>query len=71
MANVIATASSPEKRELCLRLGPDGAVDYRDGNWPKLALEANAGRPFDSILDSQGGHYADKHIPFRPTMDAS
>jgi NADPH2:quinone reductase len=61
-ARVIATASSAEKRELCLELGADGAVDYRDEDWPQAAMQANGGEPFDYILDSQAGDYVAKHV---------
>jgi NADPH2:quinone reductase len=60
-ARVIATASSQEKRDLCLRLGADGAIDYRDEDWPAAAMEANGGEPFDYILDAQAGDYVAKH----------
>jgi NADPH2:quinone reductase len=59
---VIATASSREKRDLCLQLGADGAINYRDDDWPAAAMRANGGEPFDYILDAQAGDYAAKHI---------
>lgn len=61
-ARAIATASSPEKRDLCLTLGAEGAVDYRDDDWPEAAVRANGGEPFDFILDSQAGDYVAKYI---------
>lgn len=61
-AHVIATASSAEKRALCLALGADGAVDYRDDGWPAAAVRANGGKPFDYILDAQAGDYVARHI---------
>ena len=61
-ARVIATASSAEKRALCLELGADAAVDYRDPEWPQAAMRANGGEPFDYILDAQAGDYVAKHI---------
>jgi len=61
-ARVIATASSREKRDLCLQLGADGAIDYRDEDWPAAAMEANGGEPFDYILDAQAGDYVAKHM---------
>jgi NADPH2:quinone reductase len=61
-ARVIATASSAEKRALCLKLGADGAVDYRDQDWPAEAVRANRGEPFDYILDAQAGDYVARHI---------
>lgn len=61
-ARVIATASSAEKRALCLTLGADDAVDYRDEDWPAAAVRANRGEPFDYILDAQAGDYVAKHM---------
>jgi putative PIG3 family NAD(P)H quinone oxidoreductase len=61
-ARVIATASSREKRHLCLQLGADGAIDYRDEDWPAAAMRANGGEPFDYILDAQAGDYVAKHM---------
>ncbi len=61
-AHVVATVSSVEKRDLCISLGADAAVDYRSEDWPALAKAANGGRGFDFILDSQAGDYVAKHI---------
>lgn len=61
-AHVIATASSEQKRALCLRLGADGAVDYRNDDWPAAAVQANGGKLFDYILDAQAGDYVARHI---------
>jgi NADPH2:quinone reductase len=55
---VIATASSPEKRELCLALGADAAIDG-DASDPdalrQRLLDANDGREVDVILELAGG----------------
>ncbi|HWH96672.1 MAG TPA: NADPH:quinone oxidoreductase family protein [Baekduia sp.] len=55
---VIATASSPEKRELCLELGADVAIDG-DASDPdalrERLLEANEGREIDVVLEMAGG----------------
>jgi NADPH2:quinone reductase len=66
-ARVIATASSREKRDLCLQLGADGAIDYRDEDWPAAAMRANGGEPFDYILDAQAGDYVAKHMSIMAT----
>ena len=58
---VIATASSPEKRELAERLGADATVDpaLADDD-PKQFTEAlraaNGGRPVDVVLEMTGGN---------------
>jgi NADPH2:quinone reductase len=58
---VIATASSPEKRDLALSLGADIAVDPAAGDLRAALREANDGRPVDIVLEMAGG----------PTFDAS
>ena len=61
---VIATASTPEKRDLCVSLGADAAVDpavedltaalvsANDGNQVDVVLEMSGGRVFDSCIDA-------------------
>ncbi|GAA1604759.1 zinc-binding dehydrogenase [Actinoplanes couchii] len=52
---VIAAASTPEKRELALRLGADVAVDSAPDGYPDRIRAATGGRGADVILDSTGG----------------
>jgi NADPH2:quinone reductase len=57
---VIATASSPAKRELAERLGADATVDpaLADGDprpFTEALREANGGRPVDVVLEMTGG----------------
>jgi NADPH2:quinone reductase len=52
---VIATASSPEKRELCLALGADAAIDGEPEGLRERLLEANEGREIDVVLELAGG----------------
>ena len=57
---VIATASSPEKRELAERLGADATVDpaLADGDpapFTASLREANGGKPVDIVLEMTGG----------------
>ena len=55
---VIATASSEEKRALCLELGADAAVDGDVSDPERLRerlLEANEGREVDVVLEMAGG----------------
>ena len=56
-ARVIATASSAEKRAVCLAHGADGVVDYREADWPERVRDLAGGWGVDVILDSQGGDY--------------
>jgi NADPH2:quinone reductase len=52
---VIATASSQEKRELCLALGADAAIDGDPEGLRERLLEANEGREVDVVLEMAGG----------------
>jgi len=60
---VIATASSPEKRELALRLGADVAIGYDDPRGLREALvEANNGSNVDVVLEMVGGTVFDESL---------
>ncbi len=52
---VIATASSPEKRELALALGADAAIDSAADGLTERLIEANDGRMVDVVIDMAGG----------------
>ncbi|WP_027007658.1 quinone oxidoreductase family protein [Conexibacter woesei] len=55
---VIATASSEDKRALCLELGADAAIDGDASDADTLReriLEANEGREVDVVLEMAGG----------------
>jgi NADPH2:quinone reductase len=55
---VIATASSEEKRELCIELGADAAIDGDPSDADALRdriLGANHGREVDVVLEMAGG----------------
>jgi NADPH2:quinone reductase len=59
---VIATASSEDKRELCLRLGADAAIDGDASDADALRdriLGANHGREVDVVLELAGGQLFD------------
>ncbi len=60
---VIATASSPAKRELALSLGAHAAVDVSGTTTAEevrdLLRGANEGRPVDVVLEMIGGHVFD------------
>jgi NADPH:quinone reductase len=58
---VIATASTPAKRDLALELGADVAVDPGPDGLRDRLREANDGRPVDVVLEMTGG----------PVFDAS
>jgi NADPH2:quinone reductase len=52
---VIATASSPEKRELALSLGADAAVDVNADDLAGALMEANGGDRVDAVFEMAGG----------------
>ncbi|HUB35975.1 MAG TPA: NADPH:quinone oxidoreductase family protein [Solirubrobacteraceae bacterium] len=52
---VIATASSPQKRELALELGADAALDPSPEGLTERLREANGGNGVDVVFDMSGG----------------
>ncbi|WP_207418906.1 NAD(P)H-quinone oxidoreductase [Roseomonas haemaphysalidis] len=56
-ATVLATSSSAAKRAVCLEMGADAVVDYREADWPEQLRALTGGRGVDVILDGQGGDY--------------
>lgn len=58
---VAATAGSPEKVEVCRRLGADIALDYHD-DWSAQLKEATDGKGADVILDVMGAKYLDVNV---------
>ncbi|AEH81511.1 NAD(P)H-quinone oxidoreductase [Sinorhizobium meliloti] len=61
-AKVIVTAGSPEKCEACLKLGADGAIDYRRQDFVAVSKELTGGRGPDVILDMVGGDYIARNL---------
>jgi NADPH2:quinone reductase len=58
-AHVIASASTEEKRALCLAAGADDVVDTRSASWRDAVKAANHGRPVDVVFDPVGGDMTD------------
>ena len=52
---VIATASSEEKRQLCLELGADAAIDSSPQTLRQRLIAANEGRKVDAVFEMTGG----------------
>ncbi len=52
---VIATASTEDKRALCLELGADAATDTSPDGLTDRILRANAGEPVDVVFEMAGG----------------
>jgi NADPH:quinone reductase len=59
---VIATASTPEKRELALELGADAAVDVTREDLADALVEANGGERVDVVLEMAGGRVFDASL---------
>jgi NADPH:quinone reductase len=59
---VIATASSPAKRELAQSLGADAVVDADAADMTAALREANEGRRVDVVLDMTGGRVTDQSL---------
>lgn len=59
---VICTAGSDEKREHCLHLGAEVAVDYRTDDFVVAVQEATAGAGADVVLDNMGASYLARNI---------
>jgi NADPH:quinone reductase len=53
--NIIATASTEEKRALAKQLGADAAIDYTKEGWKDEVLEYTNGKGVDVALEMAGG----------------
>jgi NADPH:quinone reductase-like Zn-dependent oxidoreductase len=58
-ARVFATAGSPEKQELCVSLGAQRAISYRDEDFVEILQEAGGA---DVILDNMGAKYLEPNV---------
>lgn len=58
-ARVIASASSEEKRQLCLKAGADAVVNTRSDDWRGEVKAAANGKPIDVVFDPVGGDMTD------------
>ncbi|PQZ85940.1 NAD(P)H-quinone oxidoreductase [Arthrobacter sp. MYb227] len=61
-ANVIITASSPEKIAHCLALGAHHGINYREEDFVSSAKALTGGNGIDVILDVVGAKYLDSNI---------
>jgi len=59
---VIATASSPERRNLALELGADVAVDPDPEGLTERLIAANDGRGIDAVFDMAGGEVFERSL---------
>ncbi|MCW2867520.1 MAG: NAD(P)H-quinone oxidoreductase [Marmoricola sp.] len=58
-ATVLTTAGTPEKRELCERLGATRAIDYHEEDFVEVVREHGGA---DVILDNMGATYLDRNV---------
>jgi putative PIG3 family NAD(P)H quinone oxidoreductase len=61
-ARILVTAGSDERRERCLSVGADHAVNYRDQDFEALCSEVTDGAGVDVVLDCVGGPYLEKNL---------
>ena len=59
---VIATASTPDKRDLALALGADAAVDGAPEGLTERLIDANLGAPVDVVFEMAGGAVFDASL---------
>jgi len=59
---VIATASTPQKRDLAVELGADVAVDAAPEELKERLLEANDGRKVDVVFEMAGGEVFEQSL---------
>jgi NADPH2:quinone reductase len=57
---IIATASTPDKRELAVSLGADVAIDPATEELTAAIVAANGGEPVDVVLEMTGGRVTDQ-----------
>ena len=61
-ARIIATAGTAEKCALCMELGAERAINYRQEDFVDVAKEFGNGKGVDVILDMVGGGYIERNI---------
>jgi NADPH2:quinone reductase len=59
---VIGTSTTRERRDRLAEFGADIALDSRDAEWPRLAIEANGGQGIDLIVDQLSGTLANQNL---------
>jgi NADPH:quinone reductase len=59
---VIATASTPSKRDLAIELGADVAIDAAPEGMKERLQEANGGRKVDVVFEMAGGEVFDQSL---------
>ncbi len=61
-SRVFATAGSSPKTDLCLSLGAEVAINYRNDDFVEVVRAATEGRGVDVILDNMGASYLGRNV---------
>lgn len=61
-SKVYVTAGSPAKTEACMKLGADGAIDYRTADFVESIKQLTDGVGVNVVLDMVGGPYAQRNL---------
>jgi len=61
-ARVFATAGSDDKCAVCIQLGAERAINYRNEDFVAVIRELTGGAGVDIILDMVGGAYVERNI---------
>ena len=61
-ARVYATAGTPEKLALCVELGADVAINYRDEDFVEVVKRESDGHGADVVLDNMGAKYLARNV---------
>ena len=61
-ARAVVTAGSRQKCDVCLKLGADAAIDYRQQDFVAEVERVTDGHGADVILDLVGGAYAQRNL---------
>lgn len=61
-ARVFATAGSDDKCAVCIQLGAERAINYRNEDFMAVIKELTGGAGVDVILDMVGGAYVERNI---------
>lgn len=61
-ARVYATAGSAERCDACVRLGADGAINYREADFVESIRQFTTGQGVNVVLDMVGGPYLARNL---------
>jgi len=61
-ARVFTTAGTAAKREFCVGLGAEVAIDYHDEDFVEVVKEHTGGAGADVVLDNMGASYLERNV---------